>query len=61
MKNFETITDIIILPYAEFWYKFNSPQVKRNLTSPITNFIYKLRPELPKAVTLGNYEMKNGP
>ena len=49
MKNFQTISDMTFLPFTVFPGKFNSPQVKRNLNSSITNFVY----ELPNDIRLG--------
>ena len=45
-KNFQTISDITFLPVTVFPEKFNSPQVKPNSNSSITNFVYELPNDL---------------
>ena len=61
MKNFQTISGIIFVPFTVFPCKVNSPQVKRSLKSTITNFVYEVPRELRNSLRIrifGNQERK---
>ena len=46
-KNFEITLVIIFWNFAMFYYRSDSPQVKRNVISSIANLVYELPYELP--------------
>ena len=52
MKNFHTISDIILLLFIVFLYKTSSPQVKQNLKSIIINIVFKLQCQQPNNLRL---------
>ena len=47
-----TILVIIFWNLTIFYYRFDSPQVKRNLISSAANLVYELPHELPNDLTL---------
>ena len=56
-KKFQTIVVIISRKLTMFQYRSESPQVKRNLISTISNLVYELPHELPNDLrprNLGN-------